>query len=84
VELKVHVLDTAEKKKRNVLQPTPEIDLDEELLDNAGFKPSDVVYDKLPIITEDEAKDCYFVGDDLGYKYSAGVCAIQESSAWRT
>ncbi|KAI3661525.1 hypothetical protein MP638_007255 [Amoeboaphelidium occidentale] len=80
VELRVHVLDTAEKKKRNVLQPTQEIDFDEELFDNAGVKPSDVVYDKVPIMTEDEAKDCYFVGVDLGYKYSAGVCAVQESS----
>jgi hypothetical protein len=81
VELKVHVLDTAEKTKRNVLQPIPEIDLDEELFDNAGFKPSDVVYDKPTIMTEDEATDCYFGGVDLGYKYSAGVCATQESSA---
>jgi hypothetical protein len=40
-----------QRKKRNVLQPTPEIDLDKELFDNAGFKPSDVVYDKLPIMT---------------------------------
>ncbi|KAI3662223.1 hypothetical protein MP638_002209 [Amoeboaphelidium occidentale] len=80
VELRVHVLDTAEKKKRNVLQPTQEIDFDEGLFDNAGVKPSDVVYDKVPKMTEDEAKDCYFVGVDLGYKYSAGVCAVQESS----